>query len=163
MDHNWYRVFISLRRKCPYSELFWSTFSLIWTEYGETRSNSPYSVQMRENTDQNNSEYGHIPRSVCVKCLENTSCRSKFKIESNNLVFLTWKMLQFLMFCSCLLVWLCLSNIYHIIYCLNLVLDFWQNPLQDRLKQPNKALYIEMLPMTNFIFTVIRTLCLLHP
>ena len=28
-------VFQSLRKKCPYSELFWFTFSRIWTEYGE--------------------------------------------------------------------------------------------------------------------------------
>ena len=27
---------------------------------------SPYSVRMRENTDQNNSEYGHFSRSVCL-------------------------------------------------------------------------------------------------
>ena len=26
---------ITLRKKCPYSELFWSAFSRIWTEYGE--------------------------------------------------------------------------------------------------------------------------------
>ena len=26
---------LSLRNKCPYSELFWSTFSRIRTEYGE--------------------------------------------------------------------------------------------------------------------------------
>ena len=31
---------------------FWSVFSRIWTEYGEIRSFSPYSVRMRENTDQ---------------------------------------------------------------------------------------------------------------
>ena len=31
---------------------FWSVFYRIWTEYGDTRSISPYSVQMRENTDQ---------------------------------------------------------------------------------------------------------------
>ena len=31
---------------------FWSLFSHIWTEYGEIRSISPYSVRMRENTDQ---------------------------------------------------------------------------------------------------------------
>ena len=43
----------TLHKKCLYSELFWSTFSRI----------SPYSVQMRENTDQNNSEYGHFSRS----------------------------------------------------------------------------------------------------
>ena len=31
---------------------FWSVFSRIWTEYGEIRSISLYSVRMRENTDQ---------------------------------------------------------------------------------------------------------------
>ena len=36
----------------------------IWTKNGEIRSISPYSVQMRENTDQNNSEYGHFLLSV---------------------------------------------------------------------------------------------------
>ena len=50
----------TLPEKCPYSELFWSTFSRIQTEYGEILSISPYSVVMRENADQNNSEYGHI-------------------------------------------------------------------------------------------------------
>ena len=50
--------------KSPYSELFWSVFSCIWTEYGEIRSISSYSVRMRENTDQNNSEYGHLWRSL---------------------------------------------------------------------------------------------------
>ena len=55
----WYR----LRKKYPYLELFWSLFSRIWTEYGEIQSISVYSVQMRENTDQNNSEYGHFLRS----------------------------------------------------------------------------------------------------
>ena len=47
-----------LRKKCPYSEFFWSLFSRIRTEYVEIRSISPYLVRMRENTDQNNSEYG---------------------------------------------------------------------------------------------------------
>ena len=51
-----------LRKKCPYSELFWSAFSRIRTEYREIWSISPYSVRMRENTDQNNSEYGHFSR-----------------------------------------------------------------------------------------------------
>ena len=50
----------SLREKCSYSRLFWSAFSHIWTAYGEIRSISPYSVRMRENVDQNNSEYGHF-------------------------------------------------------------------------------------------------------
>ena len=41
----------SLRKKCPYSELFWSVFSRIRTEYGEI---------LRKNTEQNNSECGHV-------------------------------------------------------------------------------------------------------
>ena len=54
----------SLRKKCPYSELFWSGFSRIRTEYGEIPRISPYSVRMRKNADQNNSEYGHFLRSA---------------------------------------------------------------------------------------------------
>ena len=61
---------ILLREKCPYSEFFWSIFSRIWTEHAEIRSISaryeisPQSVQIRENTDQKNSEYKHFLRSV---------------------------------------------------------------------------------------------------
>ena len=48
---------ISLRSHCVKSfqtrSFFWSVFSPIWTEYGDLRSKSPYSVQIRENTDQN--------------------------------------------------------------------------------------------------------------
>ena len=44
---------LTLRKKCPYSELFWSAripkFSRIRTEYGEILRISPYSVIMREN------------------------------------------------------------------------------------------------------------------
>ena len=65
----------SLHEKCPYSELFWSAFSRIRTEYGEIRSISLYSVRMRENADQNSSEYGHFLRSsflfavvACIPC-----------------------------------------------------------------------------------------------
>ena len=54
----------SLRKKCPYSELLWSVFSRIWTEYGQIRRISPYSARMRENAGQNNSEYGYFSRSV---------------------------------------------------------------------------------------------------
>ena len=52
----------TLYKKCPYSELACFAFSHIRTEYGEIRSISPYSVRMRENVDQNNSEYGHFSR-----------------------------------------------------------------------------------------------------
>ena len=45
-----------MSKKCTYSELFWFVFPLIWTEYGEIRSISPYSVRIWENADQNNNE-----------------------------------------------------------------------------------------------------------
>ena len=48
---------------CSYSELFWSVFSHIRTEYGEILRLSPYSIRMRKNAEQNNSEYGHFSRS----------------------------------------------------------------------------------------------------
>ena len=51
-------------KKCPYSELFSSVFSRIRTEYGDILCISPYSVQMREDTDQSNSKYGLFLRSV---------------------------------------------------------------------------------------------------
>ena len=53
-----------LRKKCPHSELLWSVFSRIRTEYGEIICIYPYSVRMRENKDRNNYEYGHFSRSV---------------------------------------------------------------------------------------------------
>ena len=53
----------TLRKNYWYSELFWSVFFRIWTDYGEIRSISLYSVQMREIADQNNSEHGHFLRS----------------------------------------------------------------------------------------------------
>ena len=55
---------ISLREKCLYSEFFWFIFSRIRTEYREIRSISPYSIWMRENTDQKNSGYGHFSRII---------------------------------------------------------------------------------------------------
>ena len=47
-------------------ELFWSAFSRIRTKYREILRISPYSVQMRENVDQNNSEYRNFLRSDCT-------------------------------------------------------------------------------------------------
>ena len=55
---------LTLREKYPYSELFWSEFSRIRTEYGEIQSISPCSVQMWESMDKNNSKYGHFLRRV---------------------------------------------------------------------------------------------------
>ena len=52
---------VALHKKCPYSEFFWSVFSRIQNLV------SPYSVRMRENTNQKkNSEYGHFSHNV--KC-----------------------------------------------------------------------------------------------
>ena len=56
----------ALCEKCPYMELFWSAFSRIRTEYGEIFRICSKSVQLRNNTDQNNSEYRHFLRSTNV-------------------------------------------------------------------------------------------------
>ena len=63
--------YLSLRKKCPYLKLFWPVFFHIRTEYGEIRNVSPYSVQMWENTDQNNSKYGHFLRFYAVSDFKN--------------------------------------------------------------------------------------------
>ena len=60
MPHIWQN---SLREKCPYSELFWSAFFRIRTEYEEIICISLYLVRMRGNADQNNSKYEHFLRS----------------------------------------------------------------------------------------------------
>ena len=57
-------VYITLRENYLYLELLWSVFSGIRTECEEILHFSPYLVRMRENTDQNNTEYGHFLRSV---------------------------------------------------------------------------------------------------
>ena len=67
----------TLGEKCLYSELFWSVFSRNRAECGEIRNISPYSLQMRENTDQNNSEYRHFlhsdkQRDFCKKLQRTT-------------------------------------------------------------------------------------------
>ena len=59
-----------LREKCWYSEFPWSVFSRIRTEYVEIFFISLYSVRMRENAVQKNSEYGHFLRSKRI-LLEN--------------------------------------------------------------------------------------------
>ena len=64
---NYINLRFTLRKKSPYSKLFWSSFSRIRTEYGEILRISPYSVRMREIADQNNSKYGQVSRSVWVQ------------------------------------------------------------------------------------------------
>ena len=62
-------LYQTLRKKCLYSEFFWPSFSphfpafgLNTERYGVSLRNS---VRMRENRDQNNSEYGHFLSSFC--------------------------------------------------------------------------------------------------
>ena len=59
----------SLRKKFPYSELFWSIFSRIWTEYWEIR--------------QSNSEYRHFLTSAFLLPLT----RAHFSNVAKNLHF----------------------------------------------------------------------------
>ena len=67
MEMSWENMQVSLLKECPLSELFWSVFSRIRTEYGEILRIPPYSVRIQENTDQNNSEYGHFLRSLSLQ------------------------------------------------------------------------------------------------
>ena len=54
---------------CPQLEFFWPVFSRIWTEYGDIRSISLYSVRMQENMYLKNSEYGQFLRSKQLQSL----------------------------------------------------------------------------------------------
>ena len=45
-------IYYSLSKKCPYSELFWSVFSRIWTEYGEI----PYLFIFSPNAEKHGQE-----------------------------------------------------------------------------------------------------------
>ena len=55
----------SRREKCLNTEFLLVCIFPHLDWYGEIRSISPYSVQMRENTDQENSVFGHFSRSEC--------------------------------------------------------------------------------------------------
>ena len=55
-----------LREKCPNTEILWSVFSRILTEYGDLRK-SPYSVQTRENTDYKKSLFAHFSRRERIR------------------------------------------------------------------------------------------------
>ena len=70
-----------LREKCSYLELFWSALSRIRTEYGEILRICSYSLRMRENTDQNNSKYGHF---LCSDLRVTTSGLVLFSLSKLN-------------------------------------------------------------------------------
>ena len=85
ISNSWVRVYFmqnksahALRKKCPYSELLWSPFFRIRTGYGEIFRFTPYPVQIRENVDQNNSEYGHFLRS---------DDHYQYHLDSNHITF----------------------------------------------------------------------------
>ena len=87
--HCWSQVGLisfSLRKKCFYSKLFWSAFSRVCTEHGEIRIISPYSVQMWENAEQNNSVYGHFQynfkRLNYLSDVEFVTCIAKINFSS---------------------------------------------------------------------------------
>ena len=49
-------------KNIPIRSFFWPLFSPIWIEYGDLLRQSPYSVQIRGNTEQKNSVFGHFLR-----------------------------------------------------------------------------------------------------
>ena len=78
-----------LRKKCPYSEFFWSVFSRIRTEYGDLLCKCPYSVQMWENTDQKNSKYGYFLRSFHKTYKPNVPVKLQLDFNHCNRTLLT--------------------------------------------------------------------------
>ena len=66
-------------------------FSRFRTEYGKILRIYPYSDRMRENADQNNSEYGHFLRSVKNKQLQNTLKQLKSNVKGLNLILLKFR------------------------------------------------------------------------
>ena len=106
----WLLCFVSLREKCWYSVFFWSVSSSIWTEYREIVRIFPYSVEMRQNKDQKNSEYRHVSRSVCFDLcfcsLLNTS------LYCNNIENHTEKSCKYCLVCEAPLVGIVFGNIF---------------------------------------------------
>ena len=52
-----------MHKKCPYSEFFWSEFSLFWTKYRALWSKSVFSPNAG-NCGPENYEYGYFSSSV---------------------------------------------------------------------------------------------------
>ena len=66
-------------------------FPAFRTEHGEIRIISPYSVQMRKNTDQKNFEYGHFSRSEIYSGFSNISIHSYFYLLILDIFFYGFK------------------------------------------------------------------------
>ena len=67
----------TLREKCPYSEFFWPVFFHILCT-------SPYSVRMRKNTDQKNSEYGNLESQVEIFLILTVTPANNCRSNVNN-------------------------------------------------------------------------------
>ena len=69
--------------KCVQIRSFsWSVFPRIWTEYGEIESISPYSVRMRENTDQKKFRlWTHVTQCNLIPFIQNTYASLKWSYK----------------------------------------------------------------------------------
>ena len=74
----------------------------VWSSFG------PYSVRIRKNTDQKNSDYGHFSRSACFSRLENYTAHSRFqfKLSHGHLVSCSGLWPLWVRQYGCLVVWL---------------------------------------------------------
>ena len=77
----------ALRKKCLYSELFWSAFSRIRTQYGEIQS-------MRENVDHDNPEYGHLSHSAVLPLWWVRTAPEVSEEKGNTSPFYRWFLLK---------------------------------------------------------------------
>ena len=80
-DHNLQIRYLqnsTLREECPYSEIFWSVFFRIRTEFGGILRISSYSVRMRVNVDRKNSKYGHFLRSSTLSFISSKLYSHRF-------------------------------------------------------------------------------------
>ena len=77
--NNMETLFIHCAKIVLIRSFFWSAFSRIRTKYGDLRRKSPYSVQMRENTDQQKTPYLDTFYAVIVQVLTNLLEMSQVK------------------------------------------------------------------------------------
>ena len=73
---------VSVSKKCPYLESFWSVF---WTEYRQIQSISLDSFHMLEIGAQKNSKYRHFSCSVCISTLDEFAPRKTKHFIGNNM------------------------------------------------------------------------------
>ena len=71
---------LSLRKKCPYSELFWPACFLSLSVF------SPNAGKCGKNTDHNNSEYERVLRNVFISWFTTSSVRFS-KADAGSVIF----------------------------------------------------------------------------